>query len=387
MKLKTITLLLVFLSTFAFSQKTILKEYKSQHLQETRHISIHLPKNYEKDSLANYPLTFVLDSKKTFNLYVQASDSFVLTDNAPKQIIIGVPTSAKDASFNKKNGDLTSQSTWFYLFLRDELLPYIEENYRTSPFITAVGSENSGNLITYFLGEQTPILNAFICLNPNLSDNITNYIDSYRLEDYGKMDNTFYFHISNNANNSKIKQREINNFATYLSELNIPNFKTTFDNIESSTTTTKGITKENISKSITAVFEAYSSISQEEFNSQLKDLSPPEAIAYVENKYIEMNYLFGIDMKIRDRDIVTIENIVIEKEEGYYLKDFGEFLLQVKPDSPLGNFYIGKHYEIAENRGKCLEHYQTAYTKIDASDKVSADKFYKNNILRVLAER
>lgn len=100
-----------------------------------------------------------------------------------------------------------------------------------------------------------------------------------------------------------------------------------------------------------------------------------------------MNYLFGIDMKIRDRDIVTIENIVIEKEEGYYLKDFGKFLLQVKPDSPLGNFYIGKHYEIAENRGKCLEHYQTAYTKIDASDKVSADKFYKNNILRVLAER
>lgn len=239
MKLKTITLLLVFLSTFAFSQKTILKEYKSQHLQETRHISIHLPKNYEKDSLANYPLTFVLDSKKTFNLYVQASDSFALTDNAPKQIIIGVPTSAKDASFNKRNGDLTSQSTWFYLFLRDELLPYIEENYRTSPFITAVGSENSGNLITYFLGEQTPILNAFICLNPNLSDNITNYIDSYRLEDYGKMDNTFYFHISNNANNSKIKQREINNFATYLSELNIPNFKTTFDNIESSTTTLK----------------------------------------------------------------------------------------------------------------------------------------------------
>lgn len=383
MKLKTITLTLVFLSTFAFSQKTILKEYKSQHLQETRQISIHLPKNYQKDSLANYPLTFVLDSKKTFNLYVEASRSFTQTDSAPKQIIVGVPTSPKDASFNKRNGDLTSQSTWFYLFLRDELLPYIEENYRTSPFITAVGSENSGNLITYFLGEQTPILNAFICLNPNLSDNITNYMESYSLEDYGKMDNTFYFHVSNNANNSKVKQREIHNFATYLSELNIPNFKTTFANFEGATTTTK----ERISRSILAVFEAYSSISQKEFNSKLKDLSPPEAIAYVENKYIEMNYLFGIDMKIRDRDIIAIENIVIEKEEGYYLKDFGKFLLQVKPDSPLGNFYIGKHYEIAENRGKCLEHYQTAYTKIDASDKVSADKFYKNNILRVLAER
>ena len=97
-----------------------------------------------------------------------------------------------------------------------------------------------------------------------------------------------------------------------------------------------------------------------------------------------MNYLFGIEKEIRERDIVAIENIVIEKNQGEYLKDFGKFLLKVKPDSALGNFYIGKYYEISENRGKCLEHYQTAYTKImDASDKTSADKFYKNNIERV----
>lgn len=386
MKLKLITLSILFFSSFIFSQKIITKEYLSYNLKDNRKISIHLPKNYNKNS-SNFPLTFVLNTGKVLSRYVTASNKLVTIDTAPEQIIIGVETRKEDVLFNKGSYELTDQNTWFLLFLKEELLPYIEKKYRTSLFISLVGGGDDANLITTFLGEKKPIFNAYMCLNPNLPKEINSKISSYNLNNYENMDNTFYFYISNSPSNSTKRATKIKNFTDHLNTLDISNFNITFDELENSIKN-NAVIDDVISRGITTIFKAYSSISSKEFNTKIKGLSAPEAIIYLENKYIEMNYLFGIEKEIRERDIVAIENIIIKNNEGEYLKYFGEFLLTVKPNSALGNFYIGKYYEISENRDKCLEHYQTAYTKImEVSDKVSADKFYKNNIERVLTER
>lgn len=132
---------------------------------------------------------------------------------------------------------------------------------------------------------------------------------------------------------------------------------------------------------MTRVFELYSAITQEEFEQKIKNLSPEDAIAYLENKYIEIQFLFGSNLGIREQDVFAIESVIINKENGDYLRDFGKMILKLFPSSPLGDYYIGRYYEEGKMIKKAITHQKIGYGKMEPSDP-NADKFYEN-ILRL----
>ena len=86
-------------------------------------------------------------------------------------------------------------------------------------------------------------------------------------------------------------------------------------------------------------------------------------------------------MGIREKDIYAIENIIIEKENGDRLFDFGKMILKRFPSSPLGEYYIGRYYETGKNFKKALKYYKIWYGKMDPADP-NADNYYEN-ILRL----
>ena len=375
---------LIFLLFFfsSHSQTIVKKSIDSDYLGYSREIKIYLPEGYDKDEEKNYPLAIVLDAEYLFDLYVGNAVLFAAKDKAPKQIIIGInmaKTRKKDTYFNIDNGNLTKNNASFYNFIRDEVIFEIESSYRTSPFITLIGEGTSANLITTFLGEQTPIINAYICINPSFSDFIASQMQAYRLARFQKEDNTFYFYTNNSNIFSSRKQTLINQLQQGLSSLEFNNF-----NIINDTFNTKNSISaiaEAIPRALTKVFEIYSSISKEEFDKNIKDLSPLEAIAYLENKYLEIDFLFGSNLGIREQDIFTVEKIVIEKENGDQLLNFGRMILKIFPSSPLGDYYIGRYFEEGKNIEKAIKYYKIGYGKMHPSDP-NADAFYEN-ILRL----
>ena len=375
---------LIFLLFFfsSHSQTIVKKSIDSDYLGYSREIKIYLPEGYDKDEEKNYPLAIVLDAEYLFDLYVGNAVLFAAKDKAPKQIIIGInmaKTRKKDTYFNIDNGNLTKNNASFYNFIRDEVIFEIESSYRTSPFITLIGEGTSANLITTFLGEQTPIINAYICINPSFSDFIASQMQAYRLARFQKEDNTFYFYTNNSNIFSSRKQTLINQLQQGLSSLEFNNF-----NIINDTFNTKNSISaiaEAIPRALTKVFEIYSSISKEEFDKNIKDLSPLGAIAYLENKYLEIDFLFGSNLGIREQDIFTVEKIVIEKENGDQLLNFGRMILKIFPSSPLGDYYIGRYFEEGKNIEKAIKYYKIGYGKMDPSDP-NADAFYEN-ILRL----
>jgi hypothetical protein len=133
------------------------------------------------------------------------------------------------------------------------------------------------------------------------------------------------------------------------------------------------------------IFGLFSSISKEEFDTNIADLSPPEAIAYLEKKYVEIEYLFGSNMKIRESDIFRVEPVVIDKENGDYLEEFGKMILRLYPESPIGDYYVGLYYETGYDYKKALKYYKNGYAKI-GSDNPNADAYY-GNIERVLEKQ
>lgn len=379
---KSLTLIFILFCFCGFSQKTIQKKIEALVLDTTRNIKIYIPEGYEKDSIKNYPITIVLDQEYLFDMYVGNSILFAKKDKAPKQIVVGISmeeTKVQDISFDVYTGRLTSSARGFYEFIRDDVLFYMESNYRTSPFISLVGYGYSANLITHFLKEDTAFINSFICINPNFSDAIEQELISYNLPKFGKEDNTFYFY-SNNSNTFLLKkQQKIDKVQKGLSSLDLKNFNVINDVM--TTSSSVSAISEAIPRALTQVFEVYSGISNEEFDKNIKDLSPRDAIYYLENKYLEIEFLFGTNLGIRERDIYAIENIILEKENGDYLRDFGKMILKLFPSSPLGDYYIGKYYEIGKMNKKALKYYKIGYGKMDPSDP-NIDAFYEN-ILRL----
>ena len=379
---KSLTLIFILFSFISFSQKIITKNLDSDILGTSRSIKIYVPEGYEKDSIKNFPLAIVLDEDYLFDVYVGNSVLFSKKDKAPRQIVVGISmknTKGKDVSFDVNSGRLTSTANNFYSFLRDEAIFYVESNYRTSPFITLIGQGYSANLITHFLQEPTAFINSYVCINPSFSDFIGEQLQSYNIPRLEREDNTFYYYLNNSTSLSPDKQTKIEQVQTGLSSLNVKNVNIIADNL----TTPSSISAigEAIPRALTKIFEIYSAISRDEYEKNIKDLSPLDAITYLENKYLEIEFLFGSNLGIREKDIYAIEKIIIEKENGDRLRDFGKMILNLFPSSHLGDYYIGRYYETGNMYKKALKHYKIGYGKMDPSDK-NADAFYEN-ILRI----
>lgn len=377
------TLLLFLLFCYnGISQQLISKKIASDFLNETRQLKIYLPEGYSSDDTKNYPLAVVLDVGYLFDLYVANAVLFAKKDLAPKQIIVGVTiknTLEKDTYFNINNGSLTNSNKNFYQFISNEVIFEIENNYKTSPFITIVGEGTAANLITNFLGEKTPFINAYICINPSFSDFIGGQVQNFNLPRFQKEDNTFYYYTNNSNRFSDQKQAIIQNLQLGLASLEIPNFHPINDTIITKSST--AAISEAIPRALSKIFEIYAAISKEEFDKNIKDLSPIDAITYLENKYLDIEYLFGSNLGIREVDIFAVEKIIIEKENGDQLLNFGRMILKLFPTSPLGDYYIGRYYEEGKNLKKALKYYKIGYGKMDPADP-NSDAFYEN-ILRV----
>jgi predicted alpha/beta superfamily hydrolase len=379
---KTLSLLFILFSFAGFSQKIIQKSLESDILETTRNIRIYIPEGYERDSIKNYPLAVVLDEGYLFDIYVGNANLFAKKDKAPKQIIVGISmeeTKGQDISFNTSNGKLSTTARYFYEFIRDEVIFYMESNYRTSPFISLVGQGYAGNLISHFLKENTAFINSFICINPSFSDFIGGELQSYNLSKFSKEDNSFYFYTNNSNSFSIKKQQLIERVQNGLKGLAIKNFNVINDNIN--TVSAISAIAEAVPRAMTKVFEIYSAISKEEYDKNIKDLSPKDAIYYLESKYLEIEFLFGTNLGIRERDIYAIENIIIEKENGDKLRDFGKMILKLFPTSPLGEYYIGRYYESGKMFKKALKYYKIGYGKMDPADP-NSDAYYEN-VLRL----
>jgi hypothetical protein len=379
---KSFSLIFILFCFSGFSQKIIETKIASDILENSRNLKIYLPKGYEKDSLKNYPLAVVFDAEYLFDIYVGNSVFFALKDRAPKQIVVGISmekTKKKDSYYNIENGRLNTTNIQFYEFVRDEVIFFMESNYRTSPFISLIGEGTSANLISHYLKESQPFINSYICINPTFSDFVELEFQSYNLKKFLKEDNTFYLYTNNSTSFSLKKQARIGELQKGLSSLEIKNFNIINDTIRTSSSISA--MSEAIPRAINKIFEIYSPITKDEFEKNIKDTTPKDAIAYLENKYLEIEFLFGSNIGIRERDIYAIENIIIEKENGDYLREFGKMILKLFPSSSLGDYYIGRYYESGNNIKKALKYYKIGYGKMDPSDP-NSDAFYEN-ILRL----
>ena len=383
--MKKLVVFLFLFSFFAQAQDNItFKKFNSFNLNEERILQIYIPESFKENDKNTYPVAVIFDGDLLFDVYVANSKLFAARDKAPEQIVVGIFQNQNDerysdCDYSEDTGLPNEESSKFYGFVRDELLPYLDENYPTSLFKTIVGNTLTANFANYFFLEQTPVFNAYININPSYATDMHQKLEAQSQS----LITPYYYYLSGGDFNTEKRTAEINNTNNLLKLSENPNFKYHFDDFSNSSKTAS--IGQGIASSIGFTFKQFAAISKEEFDEEIADMDPGDAIEFLERKYVEIEYLYGSNVKIRESDIYKIEPIIIDKQNGDYLEEFGKMIMRLYPDSPLGDYYIGLYYETGYEYKKALKHYKNGYAKI-GSDNANSDGYYAN-IERVLEKQ
>lgn len=150
---------------------------ESEILGEQRVINVYLPPNYENSNL-NYPVLYLLDGGAHF-LHGSASSQFLSRNGLiPQMIVVGILNVDRNRDFSPTHEERIPTSGGadnFLNFLNDELVPFVDEKYRTSEFNVLMGHSFGGTFAAYSLLTKPELFDAYIAISPYLHfDN--NYI-------------------------------------------------------------------------------------------------------------------------------------------------------------------------------------------------------------------
>lgn len=128
----------------------------------------HLPDGYEKSG-KTYPVIFSMNGQNVSQVANDAATVDNLSnDRIPDMILIGISnTGVADTYWSCPNdsGQVQGGKT-FCAFLKDELVPEIEKNYRTNGYRILSGQSNTGLFGMYNFLFNTEVFNAYVIASP-----------------------------------------------------------------------------------------------------------------------------------------------------------------------------------------------------------------------------
>ncbi len=141
----------------------------SQVLGETRRLLVHLPRGYE-GSTASYPVVYHTYGNFISQYYADAFatlEQLAGTSRIPQMILVGIDNIDRYRDLRPLTNDGSPSGADEYLrFLADEVIPFVERNYRTSPYRVLVGPQAGAVFGLYALMEDPGVFDAFILNNP-----------------------------------------------------------------------------------------------------------------------------------------------------------------------------------------------------------------------------
>lgn len=212
--------------------------FDSKLLNRKQGISIYLPESYQFSN-KSYPVVYVLDGDFLLPTAIDVTSTRASRDLMPESIVIGLSTNksasrmsiampSKREKDSKQISFANAKPELFLEFLKQELIPLVNAEFRTENYATLIGmSPTVGTLLSDYFSEK-PIFNAYIALAADpqrftvkdeyIADKIVNVSQS----------KTAPFHISRGAfdlvNNPKVRAA-FEYLKTSLNERNITSVK------------------------------------------------------------------------------------------------------------------------------------------------------------------
>lgn len=150
----------------------------SRVLNETRTLLISKPAGYDNET-ERYPVLYLLDGEDNFVHTVGIVRFLAESERIPPMLVVGIANTQRvrdltphtgveiENRFHPGNGGADA----FLEFIRSELIPYVNQNYRTRPYRVLAGHSLGGLFAVYALASNPKLFNGYIAIDPTLSWN------------------------------------------------------------------------------------------------------------------------------------------------------------------------------------------------------------------------
>ena len=198
--------MLVILSTAVLGQgmdekyRTRAIKIESGILDESRAISIYLPDDYNY-SKVKYPVLYLLDGGAHLQHASAAADYLSVRGLIPDIIVVAIHNIDRSRDFSPVHVDnipTSGGAEKFLDFLDQELVPYLDENFRTAGFNILLGHSFGGTFIGYTLLAKPRLFDAYLAVSPYLmyADNLVVTMAAEKLKPF-KETKYFYMTVGN----------------------------------------------------------------------------------------------------------------------------------------------------------------------------------------------
>lgn len=179
----TLLLVLVLSNHRAFGQSEkdseiyLKSELYSEVLKETRTFHIGLPDSYYTSTDKSYPIMILLDGythfKITTGIVQFISEDRVGNNMAPEMIVVAIDNIDRERDFTVTKIKTVRPNTMgggrdFLAFIEKELIPYIDDTYRTETYRILTGHSLGGLLAINAYADSTSIFDAYISIDPSI---------------------------------------------------------------------------------------------------------------------------------------------------------------------------------------------------------------------------
>jgi len=189
----------------------------STALDQAREYTVLLPESYSSDGARRYPVLYVLDGQSQAGHTAESAALMARIGAMPEVIVVGVSSMDGDARNRDytppdmrldtdKAGGTTGSGGRFLGFLRDELIPLVESEYRTTRPRMIAGWSRGGLFVTYSLLAAPTLFDARFAHSPALwreNDLIVTQLDDFLAS--GGSDNGFLFLSLGEKENEKMR--------------------------------------------------------------------------------------------------------------------------------------------------------------------------------------
>ncbi len=161
----------------------VIGKYRVLHsviMDEDRLLFVHLPRHYDETQLS-YPVLYLL-YVDLYNYYLDAAsitEKLGGTGEIPPVIIIGVANTNRYRDLlpvKIRNRDDSGGADNFLRFIEEELIPYVDKNYRTKNFRILAGPQAAAVFSLYALITKPTLFNAILAENPFMNPDNAAYL-------------------------------------------------------------------------------------------------------------------------------------------------------------------------------------------------------------------
>ncbi|MCP4313984.1 MAG: hypothetical protein GY790_22240, partial [Bacteroidetes bacterium] len=149
-------------------------------------------------SESKYPVLYLLDGGTHLQHASGAADYLSTQGHIPDIIVVAIHNIDRSRDFSPVHVDnipTSGGAKKFLGFLSEELVPYLDENYRTAGFNILLGHSFGGTFIGYTLLAKPKLFDAYLAVSPFLMY-ADNYVVNKTSEKLKPFKNTKYFYMT-----------------------------------------------------------------------------------------------------------------------------------------------------------------------------------------------